>query len=232
MEPALPGTVRLPGRDALRRPAGDRPAALERGTRRDGRGRRGSTGATPTGASARGRPACVRTRTHQRPGDRDGRPRIARRRLRHQLQRHHRIQAGRARTARGQRNPGATRGAAHPRGRVRAAEQDPLPGRDQPRCAAAAACRAPVCLGIARGRRPGGTGAAGGAHGRGAACGRGPAGRAAGRVAAGCRHAATAMERFRRRRIAAGTAGAVRAHRCPARHRPAGMGAGVAAGAQ
>ncbi len=132
LEPPLPAAVRLPRRHALRRPAGRRPAALERRPRRDGAGRRRGAHRTPAGAPARGHAARVRARARQRPGHRNARTAAARRRLRHQLQRHQRLQARRTGAARGQRDPGAAGRTAHPRGRGRAAEQDPLPRRDQP----------------------------------------------------------------------------------------------------
>jgi CheY-like chemotaxis protein len=74
--------------------------------------------------------------------------------------------------------------------------QDALPGRDQPRRAAAAERRAPVRLGAARRRRCRDEQARLAARGRVAARRRGTARRPAGRLAAGCRRAAAAVTDF------------------------------------
>ncbi len=74
---------------------GGRPDPLQRRARRAGRGRYRSADQPPHRLHARRFAARVRAHPQRRQGDRDARPGAARRRLRDQLQRHHRLQARR-----------------------------------------------------------------------------------------------------------------------------------------
>ena len=115
VEPSLSGDVRLPERPRLRRSPDRRPDPLQRRARRVRPGRSRGTRLQAPASHARRHGACLPARTSRRQRSRNARAAIAGRRLRHDLHRRHRLQEGRARPARSQRNPRTARRPAHRR---------------------------------------------------------------------------------------------------------------------